>query len=135
MKPSIVYWAYLGLGFLLLDNILNIISVFQIKTYEKDAGFIGYPILQILIVLLSIAAIGGLVRRVSWARVASLVAIGAETFHMFGMSIYIFFSSKGEEVSLLMTSLLFGIPLLFLAYKLYSSKPLRIYLFKLHKES
>lgn len=61
MKPSIVYWAYFGLGCLLLYNILNIISLFQI-TFERGDGFISYPFSQIIIAVLSIAAIGGLVR-------------------------------------------------------------------------
>ncbi len=129
MKPSIVNWGYLGLGYVLLNNVSAIGSSVQ-TLFERNSVFIEYPILQIIIIFLSVAALGGLVKETPWARVISVIAIGLDTLLAFSMSMFVMIVSKGNYTNSLIWSLVVGIPLLFLAYKIYTSEPLKIYLSK-----
>ncbi len=129
MKPSIVNWGYLGLGYVLLNNVSAIGSNVQ-TLFERNFVFIEYPILQIIIIVLSIAALGGLVKKAPWARVISVITIGLDTLHALSMGMFVMVVSKGNYTSSLIWSLLVGIPLLFLAYKFYTSEPLKVYLSK-----
>lgn len=128
MKPNILYWTYLGLGYLLLDNILEMWGYFREVGNDTDALYVP------VIIVATIVAIIGLVKRVAWAKIVAFVAIGVDIFLTLGLTIYLvvvgLIDNAGEVAQLLVSSLTFSIPLLFLAYKLYTSEPLKIYLSK-----
>jgi len=142
MKPNIANWAYIGLAYLLLINTLDIVNYFTpIKTAD---GFIYFPLFfplyfpysPVIIIIVSTVAVFGLVKKTSWARIATLI-IGVQGFLILlqhGSSI----STRRTPDSFVILNFIFGviIPLTFgaflllLAYKLYTSEPFKIYLSK-----
>ncbi|MCU7920766.1 MAG: hypothetical protein KZQ95_20785 [Candidatus Thiodiazotropha sp. (ex Epidulcina cf. delphinae)] len=123
MKASIVIWAYIGLGYILLSNILDIvIYLFQMPD--------TFPIISSVVFAAATIAIFGLMKRTSWARIIAFSVVVVEVLLMLGMSIYFQRVMPEMRINFLTSSLVFGVPLSFLAYKIYSSEVLKIYLSK-----
>ncbi len=125
MKPSILIWIYLVLGCFVLDAGIG----------SLGSSFLQYTIIddsfRLIFAAMSIAAIIGLSRRVAWAKIVAFIVIVADRIITTGLStnLYLTFDIEGMAL-LLASSLIFSIPLLFLAYKIYTSEPLKIYLSK-----
>ncbi len=155
MKPKILIWAiYLVLGYLVLDAVVQMLGVFlgnyqfaiggfqHIVTdkYTVEDGYqtVGdnhrhFPVAPVISAIVSIVAIIGLARRIAWARIIAIIAIVAEVISVIGFTIYAYLTIDIKEVTdILLSSLvsapIFYIPLLFLAYKIYTSEPLKAYL-------
>ncbi|MCU7936216.1 MAG: hypothetical protein KZQ99_15300 [Candidatus Thiodiazotropha sp. (ex Dulcina madagascariensis)] len=123
MKASIVIWAYIGLGYILLSNILDIvIYLFQMPD--------TFPLISSVVFAAATIAIFGLMKRTSWARMIAFSVVVVEVLLMLGMSIYFQRVMPEMGINFLTSSLVFDVPLLFLAYKIYSSEALKIYLSK-----
>jgi hypothetical protein len=136
MRPVIVVWTYLALGILLLDNSIGVMlspstlmpenAPFIIKVYA--------PLPTMIIVAMSLFSIIGLAKKYQWARMLSLVTISVEGLKIFGLSIYVIlfqgtvFQDVEFENEGSFELMAIGIPFLFLAYKIYSSEPLKCYL-------
>jgi hypothetical protein len=153
MKPNIIKWTHLALAFLILTNLLNIIyHPFFIFRYSasfdlilptiivsgdssssghsmtQEVSFWNYPILPFVIVITGIITVIGLIKSAPWSRVAAYVLIGVAAIEGIGASIYFVVSGKDSIADQLHTLIIFDILLLFLAYKIYTSKPLKDYL-------
>jgi hypothetical protein len=129
MKPSIVNWIYVGLVYVLFDNVLSAISNYLVM-HEMNNYFIRAPYIDIISAALAITAMVKLIRKSLWTRIVSIGAICLQILSGLGISIYIFLVSKGEIESgqLFPLFIILDIPLIFLAYKIYSSNPLKVYL-------
>ncbi len=148
MKPSILNWIYLVLGYLVLDTILQVVGGFQYAFKPgNDNSFFDFsifpvttatafyfPIFPIITAAASIVAIIGLTRKMAWAKIIAFVVIVVDRFIALSFSVYVYLASDDVKeitdilMSSMMSSLIFSIPLLFLAYKIYTSEPLKIYL-------
>ncbi len=121
MKPSIVVWAYVGLAYILLNKIMDVGYFFRASNY--------FPFLTMAVLVVTTVAVFGLVKRTSWARMVASSIIAAEVFLMLYTSMFLqSVMLEDESHYFLISSLVFGVPLLFLAYKIYTSEPLKIYL-------
>lgn len=137
LKPSIVNWAYIGLACLLLSNILGTISTLYYIMFSND-DFVHSPVLLIIsaiIITVSTIAVLGLLKKSSWARIVAYSAVGVQAFLMLvmlGINIYYAITTPVPvgPPGFLIVLLVLGVSLLLLAYKIYTSEPLRIYLSK-----
>ena len=144
MKPSIVNWAYIGLVYLLLNRMLDIIVRYL---NFRDYGFISSPVLSIVIIIVSTVAVFGLVKKISWARIVTFCIIGVQGFLTIRGTIIMSAIKRSSDfmstikrspdlfiilnfISGVIVPLAIGVSLLLLAYKLYKSEPLKIYLSK-----
>jgi hypothetical protein len=126
MNMSIVNWTNVGLVYVML---VNTISVISLKVMPFVTSNIEYPIFNVISVILSIAAIVGLVRKYTWARIAALAAISLTALPGLCISIYLLLETQGQvELRLLLFPFIYDIPLLFLLYKVYLSDVLKLYL-------
>ncbi len=119
-KTNIISWAYLGLIYLLLHNILS----FSFSTASL------YLLLPIIMIVVSIIAIFGLIKKTSWARTVIFIAIGVEACREVFAAIYMHFFIPSQEVlvGMIISPLIYGVLLLFLAYKIYTSESLKDHL-------
>lgn len=129
MKPKIVNWIYVGLVYVLLDNVLSAISNYLIM-HEMSDYFVRAPYINIITAVLAVTAVVKLIRKSLWTRIVSIGAIFMQILSGLGISIFIFLVNKGEIASgqLFPLFIILDIPLIFLAYKIYSSDPLKVYL-------
>ena len=156
MKPAVVVWTYLALGILLLEDsqyVISYLNDYRMSEYDDPASFevpfdfitsvinINAVLSPVFIVAILFSMVG-LAIKFRWSRVLSFVTLGSDALLMFVISIDMLFGDygfPGEPVKLgdvvafrtiavvLMVS---ATSFLFLAYKIYSSKPLKSYLKK-----
>ena len=157
MKPSILKWIYVALGFLVLTNTLLVVyhPIF-ISSYSSffdpvmptitangnsitDADRVrmagnysvnplDYPIFPVVIVIASIVVIVGLIKMASWSRIAAYIVIAASAIECVGMHMFFVLTTELSMADLLRTFIVLDILLLFLAYKIYTSAALKVYL-------
>jgi len=146
MKPGIVNWVYTGLAFILLNLMLGILNQMEAVDFyitgvhfdfhELDDSGGGYiPVLSAIVLIVATVAAFGLVKRTSWARIVTFSIVAFEGLLILvvnGFLLLVLGSIDKPPVlsRQFITSLVVGIPLLFLAYKIYTSEPLKIYLSK-----
>ncbi|KPJ93481.1 MAG: hypothetical protein AMJ53_07165 [Gammaproteobacteria bacterium SG8_11] len=153
MKPIILKWTYLALGFLILTNTLNILLhpafIFSYSSFfdpilptiiirsdntngidikTNAVNFVNYPILHFIVVVASVATTIGLIKVAPWSRTAAYLLIGFSAISGIVMSMTFVVTGEDRIADLLRTFIIFDILLLALAYKLYFSKPLKEYL-------
>ena len=125
MKPKIVNWAYLALGYVLLNNILHVIFVYQIGNFTLLS-----PALSVFFAIASIVACIGLVKVAPWSRIVACIVIGVHAIGTILTGVH-FVIDAGAEISMadmLMSFIIVDFLLLYLVYRLYSSQPLKNYL-------
>ncbi len=150
-KPSIVYWAYIVLVCLLLFSINSLLSI--IEHLDEDVGDIIVPVplfmelLQVGVIIfyisvniLSAVSVYGLVKKYSWARIVTCSAVvipALMALLMLSSNIYsaITYSLEAvlgdrpyEQVGFMIGLTVIEFSLLFFVYKVYTSKPLKVYL-------
>jgi len=123
MKPNIIKWTYIALGYVLLNNTLSVLHVFQ-----HGGSTLLYPGLSIIYIIASIVAIIGLIKVAPWSRIVAFILIGTQAIGTILTSVVFVVDTESSIVDMLMSALIFDILLLFLAFQLYSSKPLKNYL-------
>lgn len=124
MKPSIVNFIYFGLGYLVLSSSIQIMSLFE----QPSLTALYNASLSIVICFASIVAIFGLVKKHSWSKPTSYIVIGFQAILTIGVGIYFSLTNTEIGMAMLIPALSFGLPLLFLAFKIYTSKPLAEYI-------
>ncbi len=127
MKPGILNIIYFVLGYLSLSSALQIYEVFKSNISN------GYSILYIvslstLVVIGSLVAIFAFIKRIPWAKWASLVVVGLPGMLSIVTGVYLMLINPEIVKVLLITTVPKGLAFLFLAYKIYTSKPLKHYL-------
>jgi len=140
VKPNIVYWAYIGLGALLLSNTRDTVySVFDFIQMSKSDDHFSYfpvlPVLSVVIITVSIVAVIGLEKKRSWTRIVTSSIVGIQAFLMLGMLGMGIYTTSITPVLASPTSFFIifsvvGVSLLLLSYKLYTSESFKIYLSK-----
>ena len=150
MKPTIIKWTYIALGFLILSNTINFLLhplfIFGYSSFfdpilptiitiddgnsrndysPSDVSYLNYPISEVIIVVASIVAIIGLIKETPWSRIAAYVVIGIAAIEGIGMKIFFVLFDEVSITELLHTFIIFDLLLLCLTYKLFSSKPVR----------
>ncbi|QQZ28750.1 hypothetical protein HMY34_08275 [Thiothrix subterranea] len=114
MKPNIINWAYLGLAYVLLNNLLILKGVPDNSSWYNVS-------LPIIITILAIIAFFGLLSLASWSRITAAIVIGVEAFKTLLIDAYIITYVGFDGGSVLISALIFSIPLLILSYKLHTS--------------
>ena len=144
MRPVILYWTYIGLGCLLLSNLHSVITNLQIIS-EADPVFpvpflfvLFFTIAPLIMIIPLLFSIVGLVKKNRWARVLCYVTVSIEALRLLGFVIFFgLFAEPDDSMAALapIEIMMFVAILLLLAYKIYSSKPLKSYLVTIHQES
>jgi len=144
MKPVVVNWAYIGLAFIALNKILGVVHMleivnfyitiphFDIYTPSSDDNRHIPVFSSFVLVVVTVAALG-LRKRTSWARMVTFSILSVEGFLILGTVLLMLTYDVRiymDGDSQIILALIVGIPLLFLAYKIYTSNPLKIYLSK-----
>lgn len=124
MKPRIIIWVYLGLSYILLTNMLDIVI------YSSQGKPGNFPVITAAIFVAATFAIIGLIKRASWARIITLVVVVVEVLSTIGISIYFQSVMPDMGFNLLTSFLVFDGPLVFLAYKIYTSEAFKFYFSK-----
>jgi len=139
MKPVIIYWTYIGLGCLLLSNLHSVITNFQLIPETDPVSFpvpfFFFTIAPLIMILPLLFSIVGLVKKIRWARVLCYVTVSIEALRLLGFVIFFgLFAEPADSVAALapIVFMMFATLLSFLAYKIYSSKPLKSYLVTIH---
>ena len=121
MKPRIINWTYVGLAYVLLNNTLTVALAFQ------PPGNVT-PYFPSIIIILAVVAIIGLLKAAPWSRIVALVVLCIQALSTISASIHFAMYAGGSLTDIFVSSLIFDVFLLFLAYKLYTSEPLKYYL-------
>jgi len=117
MKTAIVN------SYLILSALLQISSLIMQPSLTTLYG----SSLSIIVCIASIIAIIGYIKKSSWSKILSFIIIGFQAILTICTGVYLaLFTALG--VSVLIPYLSFGLPLLFLAFKIYTSKPLASYM-------
>jgi len=115
------------------------VSVFESGSGNVSLSFsVFLEIFSVIVVVGPMVAIIGLARRKSWARIITVVIIIVDSLMEINLAVamlYIFLPGTILELIRPLISLLISISLLFLAYKIYTSKPLKVYLSKPQPDS
>jgi hypothetical protein len=125
MKPKILVWIYLALAYVLLNNSLQAIVVIQNGVFTLLS-----PALSIVIIVATLVNIIGLVKMMSWSRIVAclVISIQASGTLLTGIHYFIENSAGINLESILMSTTIIELLLLFLAFKIYKSEPLKVYL-------
>jgi hypothetical protein len=125
MKPKIIVWIYLALVYVLLNNVLQAIVVIQNGVFTLLS-----PALSLIIIVVTCVAIIGLVKKMQWSRIVACIVIGIQASGTLVTGIHYFIeNSEGINLeNILMSSIIIEFLLLFLAFRIYTSKPLKGYL-------
>jgi uncharacterized SAM-binding protein YcdF (DUF218 family) len=125
MKPKIIVWIYLALVYVLLNNVLQAIVVIQNGVFTLLS-----PALSVIIIVVTCVAIIGLVKMMPWSRIVACIVIGIQASGTLvtGMQYFIENSEGISLENILMSSIIIEFLLLFLAFRIYTSKPLKDYL-------
>ena len=121
MKPSIVNWTYIALGWVLLNNALTVLLAFQ----NSEITLVIFPG---PIIVASIFAIIGLMRVAPWSRIVSIIVITVQSTSTFFASLQYHITAETGIEDLVTSSIIVDMLLLFLAFRLYSSESLKKYL-------
>jgi hypothetical protein len=103
-----------------LNNILSVAFAFQ--TGESTMLYVPSSM-----IIASIVAIIGLIV-VPWSRIVAIIVIAIQAINTILASIHFVVDAKGSTADMLMSSIIVDILLLFLAFRIYSSEPLKNYL-------
>lgn len=117
----------MGMGYLALPNILYLGAGVR-ETIRDPSMNYTFTVPLILLVAASTVSIIGLARKAVWVRVVIFVTIGVGILMSLGPTAYHIFTTPEEVVPSIISAAILNIPLLFLAYKIYTSEPLKIYL-------
>jgi hypothetical protein len=135
MRPVILYWTYIGLGCLLLSNLHSVITNLQIISETDPVSFpvpfIFFTIAPLIMIVPLLFSIVGLVKKSRWARALCYVTVSMEVLRMLGFVIYFALFVEPDDSVTALAPIVFMMSVtlfLFLAYKIYSSKPLKTYL-------
>lgn len=127
MNPAIVNILYFVLGYLALSSGLQVHDLFENNPGNGYSSLYNASV-SILILVLSLTAIGGLIKRQIWAKWVSFGLAALQGISTLSVGIYIWFLDAEMGKAILMTSVPIGLAFIFLAYKIYSSSPLRQHL-------
>ncbi|MBB6521314.1 hypothetical protein [Pseudoteredinibacter isoporae] len=126
MRPGIVNIIYFVLTLLIAGSAMQIISIFS-KTSESGNSALYNSSLSIVVFVAAFISIIAMAKRIVWSRVAAYSIIGLQALVTVGTGIFLaILSESGAAISI--PYLCYGLPMLFLAYKTYSSTPLKEYL-------
>ena len=127
-KPGIVNWVYLGLAYIILSNIPPIAAWVYFVIYLMKSWIFPFPYryfvlsgLSVIMIAASVTAFFGLIKMKFWTKMVTFIVISSNAC----LSIYLLFT---QNVANTMIILVIDTLLLFLAYKVYTSEPLEIYL-------
>ncbi|WP_041279229.1 hypothetical protein [Desulfobacula toluolica] len=120
MYPEIITFIHLGHLFLIVNYALVIFNNFNPERILSSSG--------IFIIMIAISAYTMLLLKElnPWSRIISIIIFGLHSVVV--IATVVFFSILMHDFSVIVLGIP-SIPLLFLTYKVYSSKPLKIYLY------
>lgn len=127
LKPPIVNITYAVLALLVLTSAAGIINIFQQGAINENSSLYNAST-SILMLIAGALSIFYLYKQKPLGRLISLFVVGIQAILTISAGIYIFIANANVGPAILIPSLSFGLPLLFLAYKIFSSKPLKEYL-------
>lgn len=126
MKPGIVNIIYAVLALLLLGAGMQISVVFSQNTIDGYTALYNSS-LSIVVAIAALVSIISLARKLVWSRIVTFLVIGLQSLVTIGLGAFL--AARSEDgIAMSVPYLTYGFPMLFLAYKTYSSKPLKEYL-------
>jgi hypothetical protein len=124
MKPKLLLWMYLGLFYILALNSLDIVIYFNHGEFEN------FPVMSAILSIAAMIAAIGLAKRSFLIKIATLVVIIGEVLSTFVTSIYLYSVMPDMGFNLLTSFFVSDTPLIFLAYKTYTSEAVNFYFSK-----
>lgn len=127
MKPGIVNIIYFVLALLLFGAVMQVGTVFNQKFDNGYSNLYNASVSMVLAVA-SLVSIVALAKKAAWARMTVVLVVGLQAMALIGSGLFLAVKDNENGLALSFPFFLYGAAILFLAYKAYSSKPLKEYL-------
>lgn len=127
MKPGIINIIYFVLAYLALSSGLSIYELFE-TNLENGYSALYNSSVSILIVGASLLGIYSLAVKLSWSKWVCFGVVASQSVLTLGSALYLCVLNFEIGKFMLITSVPFGLAFAFLAYKIYSSNPLKHFL-------